>query len=128
MLMENINNNNLGEFVLFPPWIQYNFYLNCRYKIFVIYLLHSHFLAATCYFTSFFTMDLGGAYYFIAWLFWIKFHFYIIACCKANLMPTLWRFAVFFFLIGSSLMIEIFNYTVSLAYKMTVYIANYLLN
>ena len=38
---------------------------------------HSHFLAATLDFTSFFTMAfLRAAHFFTAWLFWIRFLFF----------------------------------------------------
>ena len=39
---------------------------------------HSHFLAATLDFTSFFTMAfLGAAPFFTAWLFLIRYHFFL---------------------------------------------------
>ena len=39
---------------------------------------HSHFLAATLDFTSFFTIAfLGPHTFFTAWLFWIRFHFFL---------------------------------------------------
>ena len=39
---------------------------------------HSHFLAATLDFTSFFTIAfLRAALFFTAWLFWIRFHFFL---------------------------------------------------
>ena len=39
---------------------------------------HSHFLAATLDFTSLFTMAfLGPHLFFTAWLFWIRFHFFL---------------------------------------------------
>ena len=40
---------------------------------------HSHFLAATLDFTSFFTIAFlrAALFFFTAWLFWIRFHFFL---------------------------------------------------
>ena len=61
---------------------------------------HSHFLAATLDFTSFFTMAfLGAAPFFTAWLFLIRYHFFLyFVYCKAGLWLALGLFnpCVFF--------------------------------
>ena len=39
---------------------------------------HSHFLAATLDFTSFFTLAFfGAAFFFTDWLFWFRYHFFL---------------------------------------------------
>ena len=74
---ENFNNNNSGEFgtifVLAPNSSELSLlnFLPLTYH-------HSHFLVATLDFASFFTMAFLGAVPFItAWLFWIRYHFFL---------------------------------------------------
>ena len=74
---------------------------------------HSHFLAATLDFTSFFTMAfLGAAHFFIAWLFLIRYHFflYLYIYPKAGHRPF-WGFfnLSFFFTTGKIKRQSIFN-------------------
>ena len=64
---------------------------------------HSHFLAATLDFTSFFTMAfLRAAHFFTAWLFWIRFHFFLYLYTPKPAYGQLWTFLtyVFFFTTG----------------------------
>ena len=58
---------------------------------------HSHFLAATLDFTSFFTIAfLRAAHFFTAWLFWIRFHFFLYLYTSFGTFLTY----VFFFTTG----------------------------
>ena len=58
---------------------------------------HSHFLAATLDFTSFFTTAfLGAVPFFTAWLFLIRYHFFCI--CIPQLWPALGLFKLILFL------------------------------
>ena len=65
---------------------------------------HSHFLAATLDFTSFFTMAfLGAAPFFTAWLFLIRYHFFMYLYTAKPANDWLWGFfnpCVFFFTTG----------------------------
>ena len=54
---------------------------------------HSHFLAATLDFTSFFTIAfLRAAHFFTAWLFWIRFHFFLYLYTPKPAYGQLWDF------------------------------------
>ena len=54
---------------------------------------HSHFLAATLDFTSFFTMAfLGAAPFFTAWLFLIRYHFFLYLYTAKPAYGWLWGF------------------------------------
>ena len=54
---------------------------------------HSHFLAATLDFTSFFTIAfLRAALFFTAWLFWIRFHFFLYLYTPKLAYSQLWGF------------------------------------
>ena len=63
---------------------------------------HSHFLAATLDFTSFFTMAfLGATPFFTAWLFLIRYHFFLYLYTAKPAYGWLWGFfnpCVFFYL------------------------------
>ena len=64
---------------------------------------HSHFLAATLDFTSFFTMAfLGAASFFTAWLFLIRYHFFLYLYTPKLAIGRLWGFfnLSFFFTTG----------------------------
>ena len=65
---------------------------------------HSHFLAATLDFTSFFTIAfLRAAHFFTAWLFWIRFHFFLYLYTPKPVYGQLWDFfnlCFFFFTTG----------------------------
>ena len=65
---------------------------------------HSHFLAATLDFTSFFTMAfLGAAPFFTAWLFLIRYHFFLYLYTAKPAYGWLWGFfnpCVFLFTTG----------------------------
>ena len=54
---------------------------------------HSHFLAATLDFTSFFTIAfLRAAHFFTAWPFWIRFHFFLNLYTPKPAYGLLWDF------------------------------------
>ena len=61
---------------------------------------HSHFLAATLDFTSFFTIAfLRAAHFFYSWLFWIRFHFFLYLYTPKPAIGRLWDiFNLSFFL------------------------------
>jgi len=73
------NNDNLGEFVLLSPCftrIWHQIHLN-YYNLPLAYH-HSHSMAATLHFTSFFTIAFLGLHtFFTAGLLWIRFHFFL---------------------------------------------------
>ena len=54
---------------------------------------HSHFLAATLDFTSFFTIAfLRATLFFTAWLFWIRFHFFLYLYTPKPAYGRFWGF------------------------------------
>ena len=72
-------------------------------KILLLTYHHSHFLAATLDFTSFFTIAfLRAAHFFTAWLFWIRFHFFLYLYVPKLVYGLLWDFLnhSFFFTTG----------------------------
>ena len=70
------NGNLIQNSLILEKWSQEGCceFQNCHYKFFAILNYHhSHFLAATLYFTSFFITDfLGAVHFFIARLCWIR--------------------------------------------------------
>ena len=74
-------------------------------KILPLTYHHSHFLATTLDFTSFFTLAFfgGGAFFFTAWLFWIRYHFFLYLYTPKLAYGRLWGFfnlSFFFFTTG----------------------------
>ena len=59
---------------------------------------HNHFLAATLDFTSFFTIAFWGPHtFFTAWLFWIRFHFFLYCIPQSRPMACFGTFLTYLF-------------------------------
>ena len=91
---KNFNNNNSGEFLCRLVLAKNSPKLPLL-KVLPLTYHHSHFLAATLDFTSYFIIAFlrAALVFFTAWLFWIRFHFFL----YLYTIGRLWDFFNLFF-------------------------------